>query len=118
IINPLFLGNTGIVCGGAWTSRTGGNGGLGSNGGIDVSLRSTTAAGGKCNGLHIEGEGMFQAGGGNNSAYSWPNPYLPPTLSTQENQYSSILDLFWEQFIWKAQNSPLTNVEAPNGQGT
>jgi len=118
ISNSIFLGNVGALCGGIWSSRTGGNGGTGSLGGTDVSAKSTVAAGGSCNGLSMENNSMYQAAGNHNNGFFWPNVYLPPLLNIQHNQYNRQLDLFVEQYLWKSQNSPLTNVEAPNGQGT
>jgi hypothetical protein len=89
-----------IVIGGQWTSRAG-NSGLGSMGGYDVA-RGTAERGGSYSSLVVDGI--------NQTPYV--NPPNPPT-----NSHSAQLDAFFEKYVWKSQNSPTANVNAPNGTG-
>jgi hypothetical protein len=89
-----------IVIGGQWTSRAG-TSGLGSMGGYDVA-RGTRARGGSYSSLVVDG------------IHQIPHvtPPNPPT-----NSHSAQLDTFFEKYVWKSQNSPTANVDAPNGLG-
>jgi hypothetical protein len=90
-----------IVVGGQWTSR-GGNSGLGSLGGSDIG-RGAPERGGTYSNLAIDG--LSQSGFA-----------IPP--ASPRNSYSSGLDAFFEQYVWKSQNSPAANAGSPNGTGT
>jgi hypothetical protein len=89
-----------IVIGGQWTSRAGASG-LGSMGGYDVA-RGTAARGGNFSSLVVDGIHQLPR----------VNPPNPPT-----NSHSAQLDTFFEKYVWKSQNSPTANVDAPNASG-
>jgi hypothetical protein len=102
-INNNAVGS--IVVGGQWASRAG-NAGTGSMGGYDATLNNVTT---------------YPLRGGNYSGLILDNitqtPFSPNGPSYVQNSYSSGLDQFFEQYVWKAQNSPTTNAGAPNGTG-
>lgn len=89
-----------VIIGGQWVSRAGISG-LGSMGGYDVA-RGGAARSGNYSSLVVDG--IKQA--------PYVNGPNPPT-----NSYSAQLDTFFERYVWKTQNSPLVNVDAPNGTG-
>jgi hypothetical protein len=89
-----------IVIGGQWTSRAG-TSGLGSMGGYDVA-RGTTARGGIYSSLVVDG------------IHQMPHVIAP---NPPANSHSMQLDTFFEKYVWKSQNSPTANIDAPNGLG-
>ena len=116
IVDSVFLGNAGVLCGGVWSSRTGGKGGLGSLGGFDLSPKIDASAGGSCSGLSMRDISMYP---GANQQYPmyYASTFYPPIGSAVWNEYNAPLDIFVERYLWKSQNSPAENPYAPNGSG-
>ena len=115
ISESVFLGNAGVICGGVWSSRTGGKGGLGSLGGTDLSLKTDPSAGGSCSGLSMRDNSMYS--GANQNPMYYASTFYPPIGSAVWNEYNVPLDTFVERYLWKSQNSPVENPYAPNGSG-